>query len=163
MPSIPSWRDASAPSWADNLLDRENRLPSAAVHTVRRRDTTIGLNVIEEIAKQLPLWHLDAACRGEDPALFFLDRGQSATQARAICGRCPVLEECLDYAIDEEISEGVFGGLSPRQRRLMAETGCELYRGHCERCGAPFVTLTADETFCGLSCRMKVAFAAARA
>jgi len=37
-------------------------------------------------------WHERAACRGEDPDLFFPEAGDTIAtrKARAICARCPV-------------------------------------------------------------------------
>ena len=45
-------------------------------------------------------WQREAACRGlgatESRALFFPTRGESVDEARAICERCPVMDECLE-------------------------------------------------------------------
>jgi len=57
------------------------------------------------------------ACNGTDPALFFPGRGESTTDAKAICARCPVRQECLDYALDHTERFGIWGGLSERERR----------------------------------------------
>jgi hypothetical protein len=50
-----------------------------------------------------PSWHSDAACRGIGAATFVLGRGANESimaRARAICDRCTVSEECLDFALD---------------------------------------------------------------
>ena len=39
--------------------------------------------------------------------------------AQRICGRCEVRRECLDYALEEHLTHGVFGGSSERQRERM--------------------------------------------
>lgn len=67
-------------------------------------------------------WMADAACRGMDPNLFHpTDRGtethETVAEAKAVCRRCPVMLECRDYALAENIVHGVWGGLSPRGRR----------------------------------------------
>lgn len=36
--------------------------------------------------------------------------------AKTICHDCPVQTECLNYAIDQSINFGIWGGKSPRQR-----------------------------------------------
>ncbi len=66
-------------------------------------------------------WH-SAACRDEDPELFFplSDMGPGAQQtarAKAVCARCPVRDECLRYAVENGLDYGVFGGLTERERR----------------------------------------------
>jgi WhiB family transcriptional regulator, redox-sensing transcriptional regulator len=66
-------------------------------------------------------WMHDGACVGEDPALFFVT-GAAADEARAICGRCEVREVCLDYALEEAIEFGTWGGLDWKQRRRRART-----------------------------------------
>lgn len=70
-------------------------------------------------------WHERAACRSEDPELFFpvSDDGSSLLQierARRICHRCPVLRECRGWALRNGERDGVWGGLTPRQRREMS-------------------------------------------
>lgn len=81
-------------------------------------------------------WFAEAACRpgrGVDPDLFFPDgdvshdlspRGQHAL-AKEVCGTCPVIYECLEYALSNGISHGVWGGLGPidRSRLKRSETG----------------------------------------
>jgi WhiB family transcriptional regulator, redox-sensing transcriptional regulator len=67
-------------------------------------------------------WQREAACRGlgikESQAIFFPSRGDSIDEARAICGRCPVTEECLDFALANNCI-GVWAGTSDRQRRRL--------------------------------------------
>ena len=41
----------------------------------------------------------------------------SAEPARQICARCPVRQPCLDYAISHGIVDGIWGGLTERDRR----------------------------------------------
>ena len=37
--------------------------------------------------------------------------------AKRICADCPVKEPCLEYALEQRIDHGVWGGTSERQRR----------------------------------------------
>ena len=62
-------------------------------------------------------WRELAACRGADLGLFFPGRGESAAPARRICAGCPVCEPCLDYALSNGITHGIWGGLAERDRR----------------------------------------------
>jgi WhiB family redox-sensing transcriptional regulator len=62
-------------------------------------------------------WRELAACRGTDLEVFFPKRGESADSARRICAACPVRRACLDYAISNRITDGIWGGLTGRERR----------------------------------------------
>lgn len=70
-------------------------------------------------------WQHRAACRDEDPELFFpiSDVGpgaQQTAQAKAICARCPVRTECLNYALENRLDYGIFGGTTETERRELA-------------------------------------------
>lgn len=64
-------------------------------------------------------WWADANCATTDPDLFVLDKGGSTMQAKRICGECPVRAACLQYALDQDIRTGIYGGMSPTQRRAL--------------------------------------------
>jgi WhiB family redox-sensing transcriptional regulator len=64
-------------------------------------------------------WRELAACRSADLEVFFPERGESAEPARQVCARCPVRQPCLDYAITNRISHGIWGGLTERERRAI--------------------------------------------
>jgi len=66
-------------------------------------------------------WRDEALCRQTDPELFFPGKGESCEPAKRVCGRCPVLAECLRHALDHGENDGVWGGTSPRQRRALAQ------------------------------------------
>jgi WhiB family redox-sensing transcriptional regulator len=63
-------------------------------------------------------WDLDAACLGEDPAMFFPGQGEAHGPALRICADCPVKEPCLEHALKHERS-GIWGGTSERERRRL--------------------------------------------
>ncbi|MDT3728159.1 WhiB family transcriptional regulator [Streptomyces sp. DSM 41972] len=69
-------------------------------------------------------WRHDAACRAEDPELFF-PIGTSGPallqteQAKAVCRGCPVQEQCLEWALETGQSIGVWGGTSETERRAL--------------------------------------------
>lgn len=70
-------------------------------------------------------WQEYAACRDEDPELFFpvSEVGPGARQveqAKAVCARCTVRAECLRYALDAGLDHGVFGGTTDAERRKLA-------------------------------------------
>jgi WhiB family redox-sensing transcriptional regulator len=66
----------------------------------------------------LPPWAADAACK-EHPKIDFVPRGGRVTiaRAKAVCRRCLVREECLDYALADDTLVGVFGGTTQKEGR----------------------------------------------
>lgn len=68
--------------------------------------------------REAPDWSL-AACRGLPSSLFFAEHGDSpsVSEARAVCATCPIRVECLDYAVSNGERWGVWGGLTPQERR----------------------------------------------
>ena len=69
-------------------------------------------------------WREDAACVGADTEIFFPSGRGSVEErwdtAKAICATCTVRKQCLGLVIDLEEHDdrwGVFGGLSPMERR----------------------------------------------
>jgi WhiB family transcriptional regulator, redox-sensing transcriptional regulator len=64
-------------------------------------------------------WLDRARCRGTDPERFFVRGAAQAKPAVRLCQACPVREECLDYALTNDIDFGVWGGLTERQRRSL--------------------------------------------
>ena len=62
----------------------------------------------------------DARCRGASVDVFY-PAEPSFEEARRICLRCPVREECLAHAVAERERYGVWGGLSPMERTTVAQ------------------------------------------
>ena len=62
-------------------------------------------------------WMAQGNCRLFPPATFFPSDGVGVDKARRICGDCPVSEPCLEYALEQRIEHGVWGGCSERERR----------------------------------------------
>jgi WhiB family redox-sensing transcriptional regulator len=62
-------------------------------------------------------WMSQARCRGLTPQEFFPSDGVGVERARQFCGGCPVRPECLEYALEQRIDHGVWGGCSERERR----------------------------------------------
>ena len=58
------------------------------------------------------------ACTGVDTNLFFSKQIVDINQARAICGSCPLIEKCLDYATFAE-EFGVWGGTTTGERKAL--------------------------------------------
>ena len=69
-------------------------------------------------------WRDDAACRDTDPELFFPvgstgDAIEETRVAIALCQRCPVREQCLEFAMVTNQRDGIWGGASEEDRRRM--------------------------------------------
>ena len=62
-------------------------------------------------------WRLKGACRGLDPAIFYPVSEEDAAEAKAVCANCPVREPCLEYSITAREKQGVWGGLTEKERR----------------------------------------------
>ncbi|MFJ2675083.1 WhiB family transcriptional regulator [Streptomyces sp. NPDC087525] len=63
-----------------------------------------------------PSWMASAVCSEVDPDLFHPEKGVSSAAARRICMGCPVRTDCLDHALTAPETQGVWGGMSARQR-----------------------------------------------
>ena len=72
-------------------------------------------------------WRQSAACRDTDPELFFpVDASESSTgPARAVCVTCPVIRDCLTWALAHGVDDGIYGGLTPGERRTISPTRYE--------------------------------------
>ena len=72
-------------------------------------------------------WQMQAACRGADTSWFFApnyferrdEKEGREAKAKRICVRCPVAEECLEYALRIREPHGIWGGLNEFERRRL--------------------------------------------
>lgn len=89
-----------------------------------------GSSLLSELlGLEWPAWQKKGACRGTDPDLFFPERGASTRDAKEVCRGCKVRLECLEWALERGEKQGIWGGLSERERR-------KIRRGmlRCKRC-----------------------------
>jgi WhiB family redox-sensing transcriptional regulator len=71
----------------------------------------------EETPRRTEQWMDLALCAGEaDPEIFFPKTNGGAKKAKKVCNRCAVVTECLDFALKNDIVEGVYGGLTETER-----------------------------------------------
>ena len=54
-----------------------------------------------------------------EPPNFFPNNGGGVVTAMKFCADCPVRQECLEFALCENIEFGVWGGASERARARM--------------------------------------------
>lgn len=101
-------------------------------------------------------WRERAACRGKGPALFYPDEWHG-TAAKAVCGRCPVRAECLDFALSVPVDQdrGVWGGLTEgerkQRRRQSAQDPSRARR--CGWCVRPLPISRSSRVYCSDACR----------
>jgi len=62
-------------------------------------------------------WEQSAECRNADPGIFFYKENEA--EARHICQRCEVREECLEFALYHHIQYGIWGGLDETERKTL--------------------------------------------
>ncbi|MEU7649892.1 WhiB family transcriptional regulator [Streptomyces huasconensis] len=89
-------------------------------------------------AADLPIntdWRTRSVCKDEDPELFFPigNTGPALLQiqeAKSACYRCPVMEQCLRWALETGEEAGVWGGLSEDERRSLRRQAVRNYQRH---------------------------------
>jgi WhiB family redox-sensing transcriptional regulator len=69
-------------------------------------------------------WRDHAACRDADPELFFPIGTAGPTlrqigEAKRICRACPAHTQCLAWALDNRVTDGVWGGTTEDERRAI--------------------------------------------
>lgn len=70
-------------------------------------------------------WMARASCLREDPEIFFPISDSPASdqvlRAKAVCRTCPVVRECLSYALETGERAGIWGGTTPDERRMLRQ------------------------------------------
>lgn len=64
-------------------------------------------------------WSARGACQLVPTEVFFPSRGQAVEPAKEVCGACPVLAECREYALGIADLKGVWGGLTEVERKRL--------------------------------------------
>lgn len=72
-------------------------------------------------------WQEHGRCRTTDADVFFPpphfehkpEREAREAKAKAVCARCPVRAECLEWALETREPFGVWGGYSESERRRL--------------------------------------------
>lgn len=64
----------------------------------------------------------DANCKGMPSDRFFIEPRTPQqhiliAEAKQVCGLCPVRKRCLEFALNNYIHHGIWGGYTTRQRR----------------------------------------------
>lgn len=99
------------------------------------RGATACLNEFPEVAAYNSYmeikWQELAACTGMDTEIFYSPENIGGPRkgrgvigerdrielAKKICGTCSVRQECLKFAVQHKDDYGIYGGLTPQERR----------------------------------------------
>jgi hypothetical protein len=92
-----------------------------------------GRDYLADLLGNVPEWQARALCAQTDPEAFFPEKGGSTRDAKRICARCEVKENCLQYALEHDERFGIWGGLSERERRKIKRQAREAARRRAER------------------------------
>jgi WhiB family transcriptional regulator, redox-sensing transcriptional regulator len=65
-------------------------------------------------------WQDRGLCAQTDPEAFFPEKGGSVRDAKRVCWACEVRAECLEYALEHGEQWGIYGGMSPKERRALS-------------------------------------------
>ncbi len=66
------------------------------------------------------MWQSSAACAGKE---WFIARGNTADK-KAVCATCPVVNECLSFAMSNEDFEAtIYGGFTGEERKQLVKNG----------------------------------------
>lgn len=94
-------------------------------------------------------WMEHALCRQVGSDIFYAEapdglRGKflaawmknANAEAKSVCGRCPVRDECLDHALATDERHGIWGGMTPDERRVEARRRADRpATSHRDACG----------------------------
>lgn len=67
-------------------------------------------------------WMTQGNCSNHPPTAFFPPDGVGVERAKRVCAGCAVAVTCLEYALENRIDHGVWGGTSERERRRILKS-----------------------------------------
>lgn len=78
----------------------------------------LELSIAHKLVDNDTDWMRNSKCHPDDGITWFPEQGQRhlTIQAKKFCADCPVKQRCLDWALNNEIMYGVWGGRSPKER-----------------------------------------------
>lgn len=90
-----------------------------------------------------PDWYDEAKCMGMETAVFFGDEEdqqehsshrpyllpEQVREAKNVCASCPVIDECLTEALENDIEHGIWGGLHWKERQKLKAGTHVIYEG----------------------------------
>lgn len=84
------------------------------------KDGPPPLTVRKPLVNKERAWMILAECLKEDywDVDFFIPMSDLdlVDEAKAVCRKCPAFIDCLQFAVDNDIQFGIWGGLTPSER-----------------------------------------------
>lgn len=84
-----------------------------------KRATSVPVTIMPRPVNDDAAWEVLALCAQTDPEAFFPEKGEKGQNGKDICARCEVTAACLQYALDNDERFGIYGGLSPQERKTL--------------------------------------------
>lgn len=103
-------------------------------------------------------WREQAACLRCDNSMFFPERGEDTSEAKAVCATCPVKTDCLEHAVENRELFGIWGGTTERERRFIRrdrriQAGGIVFTHWCAECGKKFESGSPTAVTCSIECK----------
>jgi len=114
----------------------------------------MGMEAMIEILPA-PGWFKEAVCRGLEPDIFFPISGRPNRVITTLCGNCPVQQDCLEYALEHDELEGIWGGLGKKDRVRLRRIRLGGFgdKRACVICGASYIAESYKHRICSDACR----------
>jgi WhiB family transcriptional regulator, redox-sensing transcriptional regulator len=94
-----------------------------ATPTPYREHVSVTYGPISLATELVADWRARAACSGYPNSLFFPATDDpddaSVEKAKSVCAVCPVIDDCLEYALETNQRSGIWGGTSERERKSL--------------------------------------------
>ncbi len=80
---------------------------------------SLGIELLAAPVLQERPWAVFASCKESDSNLFFPSTKDEERSALGVCEVCPVIDDCLDHALEVRERFGVWGGTTEKQRKRL--------------------------------------------
>lgn len=90
---------------------------------MQREYEGVTLGPTQLAAELVADWRAQAACSGYPNMLFFPSSDGAddlrVEKAKGVCAVCPVIDDCLEYALETNQRSGIWGGTSEKERKSL--------------------------------------------
>jgi len=63
----------------------------------------------------------EPVCSQTDPEMWYPDKGEAVAAAKKLCNTCPIKNICLEFAIVNHETHGIWGGVGAGERRRLVK------------------------------------------